>query len=310
MRAAVPLARSLLTLADAGSSGMLRVSFGGRRAELCVARGKAVSLVGVDGELLGDTLMRVGDLDTTRHHAALQAGEPCGPVGRWLVEVGAASPAAVARALSRQLERRLSSLLRWPEPAFRFVPAPSVARWAGEASADIYVCVWLGLLDLSRDLTQAQRERAAGTGELALTRSGLVLREALIQRGLLERDGAALAWIAAAPGNQDTRVVVRALHAAVEVAADHESYSLLLRKQREIRRRAAPHTLLDLPASARPLDARRALRKLATKLHPDRFDRDLPALRSVSGEVMRALFRAEEALRVRGVIVRGAHRHV
>ncbi|MEM7434556.1 MAG: hypothetical protein AAF436_05340 [Myxococcota bacterium] len=72
------------------------------------------------------------------------------------------------------------------------------------------------------------------------------------------------------------------------------AYPLMLRKQREVRANAAPHTLLDLPAEAEGRDARRALRRLVRDLHPDRFSNGAPArLLRASGEIVSALVSAE-----------------
>jgi hypothetical protein len=72
------------------------------------------------------------------------------------------------------------------------------------------------------------------------------------------------------------------------------SYPLLLRKRRELRKRASAHVLLDLPEGAGGRDARVALRKLVRDLHPDRFGEGTPAaLRQASGEIVTALVDAE-----------------
>lgn len=79
---------------------------------------------------------------------------------------------------------------------------------------------------------------------------------------------------------------------------DRASYSLLLRKRNQIRKEAGPHALLDIPLGAPPRQARRALWRLAGKLHPDRFGPNAPSfLVHASGEVMGALIRAEAQLR-------------
>jgi hypothetical protein len=219
------------------------------------------------------------------------------------VEVGAASQAAVTQALSAQLEQRVRALLRFDQPELSFEPAPSVAALSGDADVDLASCVWDAMLEMSRELTDARRMLRAGRRRLYLTRTGSQLQSLLVHERrmpseLLQRclcEGSAL---------HDERVVLRALGAAQEHAPDADAYSLLLRKQRQIRRHAPPHTLLDLPASAAAIDARRALRRLARRLHPDRFDTDAPALRTLSSEVMLALVRAEESLRVRAPFAR------
>jgi curved DNA-binding protein CbpA len=56
--------------------------------------------------------------------------------------------------------------------------------------------------------------------------------------------------------------------------------------------------LLDLPVDADPADARRALRRLARRVHPDALGPSAPsALRRASSEIMSALIEAERAMR-------------
>jgi curved DNA-binding protein CbpA len=72
---------------------------------------------------------------------------------------------------------------------------------------------------------------------------------------------------------------------------------MLLRKTRQLRRGAAATELLDLPANAKGRDARRALRRLASAVHPDRFGEAAPdAIQRASNEVMTALLRAQRDL--------------
>ena len=127
LRAAAPLARALLSLADAKRCGVLRVRVGYRHAELVLVDGAVTSIAGVDGELLGDALLREGELDASRHGVALAEAEPDGPVGHWLVAVGAASREAVDRALVAQLERRVAALLRFVGASLHFEECAPIA---------------------------------------------------------------------------------------------------------------------------------------------------------------------------------------
>ena len=80
-------------------------------------------------------------------------------------------------------------------------------------------------------------------------------------------------------------------------AATHQ-YTLLLRKHRQLRTRADAHALLELLPSAGAADARRALRRLASRLHPDALGPSAPPeLRALSSELMCALVQAERAVR-------------
>lgn len=295
LRASVPLARALLTLGDAERSGVLHVQSGYRRVEVELVRGMLVALRGVDSELLGDELLRDGALDAHRHGAALSEAEPQGPVGDWLVSVGAASREAVNRALARQLSRRMSSLLRMPYATLRFDERGLSNEPLDGIQVAMVPCVWDGLLSLASTLTNDELSQLVGTGGLRLTRAGSQLVAELVAEARLPALDKVLRGQC---GSEQARAVLKVLGAAFDARVDTDSFSLLLRKQREIRRHASAEVLLDLPSKfVTPDQARRALRRLAQKLHPDRFSAELPALRAVSADVMRALFRAEESLR-------------
>lgn len=101
------------------------------------------------------------------------------------------------------------------------------------------------------------------------------------------------------PGEYALRAVLRVLGAAIERPAHDDAYALLLRKHRQLSRNASASALLDLPEAASEEHARRALRRLARKLHPDRFQAGDARLHAVSNVVMGALARAENTLRAR-----------
>lgn len=101
------------------------------------------------------------------------------------------------------------------------------------------------------------------------------------------------------PEQHALRAVLRVLGAAIERPAHEDAYALLLRKHRQLSRNVSASALLDLPEAASGEHARRALRRLAQKLHPDRFQAGDARLHAVSNVVMGALARAENTLRAR-----------
>jgi hypothetical protein len=168
--------------------------------------------------------------------------------------------------------------------------------------------VWSGLLSLARELPLPTLAQLSGDAPLKLSALGQRLVARLEPRGssALARclNGCAREPIAEALSSAHApfrearaqRAVLRTLGAAVEADFEGEACRLLLRKQRQIRRRASAHALLDLPAHARAEQVRPALRRLASKLHPDRFHANEAGLREASHEVMRALSRAHGEL--------------
>ncbi|MFT3922504.1 MAG: J domain-containing protein [Myxococcales bacterium] len=294
LRAAVPLSRLFLALADSERQAEVRVRSRSKVARVHVVRGAVVAIEGVDGELLGDSLLRQGRLDTEKHRDALSGSPPSGQVGAWLIEVGAASPDSVGAALAAQLEARFAALLRWADPLFELLPARAVVLSSPHVSVAIPHVVWLGLSAIAHDLPLAQLSALAGDTALKLTSAGrrIVATWEPAERNELE------GWLARAPQGaaRIPRAVLRALGAAVDSSFDGDACNLLLRKQREIRRRVGPRALLDLPSHAHSEHARPALRRLAQKLHPDRFQALEPGLRAVSERVMSALSQAEREL--------------
>jgi hypothetical protein len=96
-----------------------------------------------------------------------------------------------------------------------------------------------------------------------------------------------------------TWCALRAFGAIVTRPETRIHYTLLLRKRAQLRRRANARELLDLPLGAHVSEdaPRRALRRLALHLHPDRLGPDAPeSARALSTEVMQALTRAASSL--------------
>jgi hypothetical protein len=154
--------------------------------------------------------------------------------------------------------------------------------------------VHAGLLRIARELPAALLRLRAGDAALRLTSLGQRIAARLegVEGGRLQ------ALLGAHPAERDwpERAALRAIGALVERNAELDGYSLLLRKRRELARRASPRRLLDLPEGARPEQARQAFRKLVQKLHPDRFHAAQPGLTDLSNQVMCALVSAEAEL--------------
>ncbi|MFW6052075.1 MAG: DUF4388 domain-containing protein [Myxococcota bacterium] len=310
---ATSLARALLALARSRATGVLTVQAGAARARLAVIDGtpRAVALDGVDDEPLGDLLAREGALDPRVHAWALIQGAPEIPIGRWLVAVGAASAPAVAHALRVQLRRRVRRMFLWPGSEFRFeAGSPEVGLEPLDEPVRVGDLVLGAMREAVADVPLERACRDIGEGLLELTPLG----EAVVADAALWPAEAAMvpllrrgvdAQVAVGVAGRSSRGIrtlyaLKLLHGVAVPEPAATSYPLLLRKHRQVRRHADPAALLDLGPGARPAEARRALRRLAGALHPDRFDRTAPpAVRSASAEVMSALVRAEASVRTR-----------
>jgi hypothetical protein len=141
------------------------------------------------------------------------------------------------------------------------------------------------------------------TGELLLRGASLQAEEAAVLPWLVR--GVPAEQISRLPGCGLATyrfVWMLKLLRAVAPKAGGSSYPLLLRKRRELRRRAPAHTLLDLPEGADGRAARMALRRLVRELHPDRFGEGAPAeLRRASGEIVTALIEAESKIAMEAI---------
>jgi len=320
LRAAAPLARRLLTLAEAGREGEVTIVRRARRARLRLVAGRAVALSGVDVAPLGDTLLALGSLDVGALRAMCTLRAP-GPVGARMVAAGLLSSAAVAHALDLQLVRGIDALLALSPCVAQFTESTRDLARTTSGSVDVTSAVWSVLLRRAHALPDATLASLSGAGPLVLGATGRRRVQALlcaIERGELAKvarlaacDGGAARPVhaptshvlaRAIEGADDTReqrairAVLRVLGGVTVVRKPDEAFALLLRKRRELARNVSASALLDLPESAGAEHARRALRRLAHKLHPDRFQCDA-RLHAVSTEVMSALSRAAHALR-------------
>jgi hypothetical protein len=316
-KAATSLARALLSLARARATGVLGIRARGRSGDIAIEDGvpRAIALEGEHDPCLGDWLVREGALDPRRHLEAMEQGGPRGPVGAWLVASGATTEDALEGAVSAQLRHRLGLLFRWEGVDLCFRGGSS---WVGVARPNAEARPGLPAAAL---VVEAMRATVAdepllvvrkrlGDGVLKLTDLGrelvegaVLLPEEQAMIGLLERGSPVDALLSAGGG---TSVALRGLFAlrligaATAPSPGGQAYRLLLRKRRQIRMAADARSLLELPQGYRPDQARRALRRLARDVHPDRFsDGAHPALREASAEVLTALVAAEAHLRGR-----------
>lgn len=315
---ATVLARALLALARAGATGSLDVLARGRSAEVAFEAGfpAFIALRGEEDPCLGDSLFREGAFDTERHLTALAQGGPVGRVGAWLVESGATTEEALAQALEAQVRRRLSRLLSWEgiDLAFRAAPPgaggarvepppPGPKRPRRVAETLVLEAMRTALAPLPLVLVR----RRLGDGLLVLTPLGKqllgpaeLLPEERAFAPLLERGAPVDELLGAAGGRSKALrglLALRLLGAAAPPSPGGKAYRLLLRKQRQIRMAADPRSLLELPVDSGPAQARRALRRFAKDVHPDRFGGVAhPALREASAEVLVALVAAEARL--------------
>jgi hypothetical protein len=289
VRGAAALARLLLVVAETRRDGELWLEQPGRRVRLSLREGQLCGVQGLPLQPLGDLLRELDALDGARASAlcAFSVKARAGldvPIGLRLIAAGATSWSAVRRALALQRARAVAELLRMP--LLRTWQDERSPLRGGAVAVDLEAAVWDAMLAMAGWLPSQQRAQLAHQGKaLALSVAGRRRARGQVEHALAcDSDQLAL------------RAVLCALGFAAPAGVREDSYALLLRKRRELARNAGARALLDLPGSANAAGARRALRKLATKLHPDRFQADDARLQQVSHEVMGALTRAASSL--------------
>ncbi|MCB9591504.1 MAG: J domain-containing protein [Sandaracinaceae bacterium] len=257
-----------------------------------------------DGDFLGDALRRMGAWDE-RVHGLPDPGEL---VGKWAARVGAASAQAISHALRKQLQRRMARLLGVDPPELRLTAGSSdVGVPALDEPPKTAELIVSALRERADDVPLLWARRRLGDSLVVLTPLGKELvSEAVLwpdeaaMISLLERGAPADVLVQATKGSARA---LRLLYALRQVGAcappeARGGYSMLLRKTRQVRQAARAAELLELPNGSAPQDARKALRKLAAAVHPDRFGTSAPAaIRSASHQVMSALVRAQNDLR-------------
>lgn len=312
---AVSLSRALLTLARSEQSGVLHVASSRERFQLVLHAGKVCALrcADVDQHALGDALMAIGALDCARYSEALARQTPRAPIGRWLVETGCTTSAALQYTLRRQLRERVKRMLVSSALDYHFDRCqPDAADSWLEAPYSVGDLVLFGLRELLAEREVEHDLSALPKGTLRLTGVGasLVYGAALWpeEQAVVEllRQGSDLRRIREAVRNADRGlrllVLVHVLGALTVSDARRSQYALLLRKLRQARQAVDATALLELPSTATEEQARRALHRFAGSLHPDTLGPHAPdELRAASHEVMAALNAAERHLRHSGL---------
>ncbi|MCG8555776.1 MAG: hypothetical protein MJD61_10900 [Proteobacteria bacterium] len=305
MERALSFGRAMLSLARAAARGTVEVIGRARSARISVREGRVTAATGAE-HALGDMLALCGEMDWRAHREALAQGAPAGLVGRWLITQGVASRDSVQRALHLQLHTRLEELFSWEQLDYRFASAMPQEH-DGQLPAyaiGLPDVVLRGICRLLSEQDEVQLRKALGGAPFRLSSSG-----SHIVRGatLLDEERQAVEELQRGASSDLRQLGGRALRTAVAIkllgglepaTKGSQRYSLLLRKKRQLRRAAGPASLLELPSGSSPEAARRALRRLACKLHPDRLGVAAPRpLRVASTEVMAALSQAEYSLR-------------
>jgi hypothetical protein len=287
------LVRTLWPLWRTRASGVLQVSSHGRHCDFVVASGvmRAARSYGI-GVPTSDA--QVADRALPHANLTLDARDLPTP------------PDAHAT-----LTTQLGAVLRWRSLRCEFVrtePKRSADRCevdfnmpelllmaAGAAQRDWIASEWLRANGSTRLASTALGR--AWLAELTLFARGSALREALDAGATVDQ----LANICAGSERELRGLAALSFcEALVPRAQLNPSYSLLLRKRRQVQQRVSAAQLLDIEAGADPRTARQALRRLAGRLHPDALGPSTPiALKEMSTEMMRALACAEDSLRPR-----------
>ena len=308
----ISFARALICLSRSRRTGVLALDGGAESCRVSVVDGIPRAATAVCGaeDTLGDALLRAGELDCDAHLKALQAGGACRPVGAWLVEVGAASRPAVESALREQLRSRMVEVFRWPSLRYRFT----------DGQPDVGVPLVAEPVAVADLVLDAVRRSVAGDPSAYLRRhlGGYTLRTTAPGKSLLEgaalwpeeaalasllAEGCELQTIADLTGHSGRALrLLYALHlmgAVTTGPARSRPFTLLVAKRQQLRAAASAAALLELPEHPPPGEARKALRRLARQLHPDRLGSNAPpALRQACTEMMSVLASAETEIRV------------
>lgn len=306
MPGAAALARGLLVLARSEESGVLSVqsALGGARIGVRDGRVVALRVEPSDGDYLGDALRRMGAWDEGAATAPLASSEP---IGRWGARVGATTAPAVSLALRKQLQRRMARLFGLDPPELRLtVGSADVGVPSLDEPPETRELIVGAMRESASRTPLLNVRRTLGDGILVLTALGKDLLDGAVlwpdeqaMMPLLERGAPRGVLVSVTRGSARAQRMLYALRCVGACAPPQprKGYATLLRKTRQVRRAARAAELLDLPGGANGQKARRALRKLAAAVHPDRFGPTAPAaIRSASNDVMAALVRAQHEL--------------
>ncbi len=291
---------ALLAVERAKATGVFEVVGEDATLRLTIERGAPVfaSFSGEESAAysIGEVLIAREAINVVAYAKALQQNPPVAPIGTWLVESGSTSRRKLNAALAEQMIARVAKGLSLVNARTEFLEgrrATQLDTVDGITIADLLVSA---VRRVAPNDTLAKAPR-----RLAITRVGrelvkqLTMGEearqvvSLLTRAPMERD-----VLRASISQPETKQMIGALITVGAIgSATTAPYRLLLRKHREVEKSAAPQVLLELPRAADRNQARRALRRFAKELHPDRFSEHDEAVRQTSREVMRALVDAE-----------------
>jgi hypothetical protein len=259
--------RSLLLLARAEASGTLALSAHGRHASIRLARGK---VIGFEGEL-GPRLGEIVGLSRSEGFVA-----PAGASwGACAVAAGRVSRNDLAWALRRQLRLRAREIALWGGLETRWHARSSAARPFTDPMnvVDLVAEILRAYVETNLGATEARAAPIASPlGHYFVENAALHPQEIAASRGVIRsaagaRFASALlaAGLTEAPVEPEVRALTR-LHARVR----HEGPRAVLGDARDA------------------VTRRRALRRVAGGIHPDRFADD-PRLGSISHELVSRL---------------------
>jgi hypothetical protein len=296
-----------MVLERARASGELAASAHEGRARIVVRDGRVIAIDAptVSAPRLGRLLADQGIATDALEHAAC-ARERGVRVGDAMVRAGLAGRGAISIALRSQLRTRMAEIARWGAVDLqleRRVPAPAV-----HAEPIAVGALMIGAMrGAVADESVASIATRLGGEALVLTPLGHALidgaalwpDEESICRAL--RRGATLdVLVGASQGSPRALRLLLALRCLEAVAPPSAtaSVALLARKARQLRGSSSAAALLDVGPGAAPDEARRAWRRLAGLLHPDRFSHGVPVpLAELSNEVSCALQGAAREMR-------------
>ncbi len=254
-------------LARAQASGALSLEAHGRCATIQLARGEVVGFEGELGPRIGELLGVTRANDTT---ATVER------FGAAVVAAGRVSRNDLAWALRRQLRLRARELARWGEVETRWTAAPHLPAPFTDpmSAADLVAEVLRAYAESlpSETLPHAACIVSSALGMHWVERAALFPHELAATRGVVRSSpGARFAIALAAAGLTDVPV--------------EPEVRLLTRLHARVRNEGARAVL----GPATDADARRrALRRVAGSVHPDRFTSD-PRLGRISHELVTAL---------------------
>lgn len=293
-----PLTTALLVLARTKASRIVRVRSADKEGTIVVRQGRVLAVTApcaYFGELISGGIPA---------HIAPRRGET---IGEALVREGKLAPLAIDPVLRRQMQRRLAVMLAWRGVSLDQLPlesdTPAVVV-EGACPRDLLLAA-LRELTAHTPIEEIERELHKTSWVLSMAGEDLVTKaalhpdeEAAVTR--LRRPASFLDLREAARGSERALRLVWALVRIEAVAvplARGANMALLLSKTRAAR----AHTgMVDLRGQ-KPNEARASVRRLASRLHPDRLGPHAPeGIVAASNRVMGELNLVVDALRRRG----------